>query len=426
MEPILYLAHRIPFPPNKGDKIRSYHLLRFLAQRYRVHLGTFVDRPEDHVHVRALGALTTDRHVASLNPALARARSLSGLLRGEALTVPYYRSAALARWIEASIREHGIRKAVVFSSAMAQYVVGARGLQVVADFCDLDSAKWTQYADTKRWPASAVFRREGARLLAFERAVASGVAATTFATAPERELLARFAPELAPRLHVVGNGVDTEYFAPDAARPSPFAPQDVPIVFTGAMDYWPNIDAVGWFAREVLPALANRWPGVRFYVVGMNAAAAVRALADDPRVVVTGAVADVRPYLQHARAVVVPLRIARGVQNKVLEAMAMARPVVTTAACAAPLTPDAQRALVIADDARDFARELQPLLASERRDLGTRARAAVRADYCWDANLSRFGQLLEGLSTRAPQGDGARGADGKLAAVPARGAGAVP
>lgn len=425
MEPILYLTHRIPFPPNKGDKIRSYHLLRLLAQRYRVHLGTFVDRPEDHAHVSALNALTESRYVASLNPTLARMRGLSGLLRGEALTLAYYRNAGLARWIETSVRAHRIRKAVVFSSAMAHYVAGSLSLDVVADFCDLDSAKWLQYADRKRWPISAIYRREGARLLAFERAVAARVAATTFATVPERELLARVAPELAPRLHVVSNGVDTDYFAPDSARWSPFPSQEVPIVFTGAMDYWPNVDAVIWFAREVLPALADRCPHARFYVVGMNPTAAVRALAAVPRVVVTGAVPDVRPYLQHARAVVVPLRIARGVQNKILEAMAMARPVVTTAACAAPLTPDAQRALLIADDPHGFVRQLQPLLAGERRDLAARARAAVRADYCWEANLSRFGQLLEKLNECAPRNEGVQVADGKLASAPAGEAGAL-
>jgi len=422
-EPILFLAHRIPFPPNKGDKIRSYHLLRFLAERYRVHLGTFVDRTEDREHVRALDPLTAGRLVVALNPARARLRGLAGLLHGQPLTVPYYRSAALARWIDESIRAYAIRKAVVFSSAMAQYVVGSRALQVVADFCDLDSAKWTQYADSKRWPASAVFRREGARLLEFERSVAAQVAATTFATAPERELLARVAPELASRLHVVENGVDVDYFAPDPARPSPFAAGELPIVFTGAMDYWPNVDAVTWFAREVLPALAERCRGARFYIVGMSPAAAVRSLAADPRVAVTGAVADVRPYLQHARVVVVPLRIARGVQNKVLEAMAMARPVVTTPACAAPLTPDARRALVIADDASGFVRELQSLLAGAGADLGAHARAAVRADYCWAANLSRFGQLLDGSTVRKSPDEVARRRD---SATPTRGAGAMP
>ncbi|MCX8006348.1 MAG: TIGR03087 family PEP-CTERM/XrtA system glycosyltransferase, partial [Burkholderiaceae bacterium] len=271
-----------------------------------------------------------------------------------------------------------------------QYVLQEGDLPFVADFCDVDSAKWAQYGEAKAWPASWLYRREARRLLAFERAVAARAAATTFVTEAERELFERLAPESAGRLHAVGNGVDADFFAPAAGRRSPFAAHEIPIVFTGAMDYWPNVDAVTWFAREVLPPLAARHPAVRFYVVGMNPAAAVTALADDRRVVVTGTVPDVRDYLQYAQVVVAPLRVARGVQNKVLEAMAMARPVVTTAACAAALHPDARRALLVADDAPAFAERVHQVLAGAVPGLGERARLAVCARYSWDAHLARF------------------------------------
>ena len=142
MEPLLFLSHRIPFPPNKGDKIRSYHLLRHLAQRYEVHLGTFVDDPADRAHLPALASLCASVFAVDLSPMFARVRSLSGLLSGEALTLPYYRAPALQRWVDATLRANRIGKCAVFCSAMAQFVSDKPGLRSVVDFCDVDSAKW--------------------------------------------------------------------------------------------------------------------------------------------------------------------------------------------------------------------------------------------------------------------------------------------
>ena len=188
----------------------------------------------------------------------------------------------------------------------------------------MDSAKWSQYANSRSWPLSAIFKREGARLLAFERAVANGTEASVFVTPAEAQLFRTLAPECSTRVHHAQNGVDTDYFSPAHELPNPFATDEDAIVFTGAMDYWPNVDAVTWFARDVLPTIATQRPRARFYIVGIAPTPAVQALAQDPRVVVTGRVPDVRPYLKHARVVVAPLRVARGIQNKVLEAMAMA------------------------------------------------------------------------------------------------------
>lgn len=416
MEPILYLVHRIPFPPNKGDKIRSHYLLRFLRSRYRVFLGTFVDQPDDWYHVDTVRAMTAGSHFAPLKPLIGRLRAASGLLTGTALTLPYYRDAGMARWVDATIRTEGIRKAVAFSSPMAQYLVDVDDVRLVADFCDVDSAKWAQYADHAHWPASWIYRREGHRLLAFERAAAARATATTFVSAPEKELFERLAPECAPRLYAVGNGVDTAFFAADDALRSPFASGDVPIVFTGAMDYWPNIDAVTWFARHVLPRVAARCPTARFYVVGMNPAAAVRALTADRRVVVTGTVPDIRAYLQHACVVVVPLRIARGVQNKILEAMAMAKPVVTTPDCVVPLSVGARKCVLVADDVGAFVDRVLEVVSGQAAGLGERARQAICADYAWDASLKRFGELLDGLPGAAGTEDNAPTRPG----VPAR------
>lgn len=397
MQPLLFLAHRIPYPPNKGDKIRSFHLLRFLACHYAVHLGTFVDDPADWVHEPTLAQWCATRHVAGLHRGLARARSLSGLVSGEPLTLPYYRDPALQRWVRQTVAQHGIERAVVFSSAMAQYLDRLPALRLVTDFVDVDSAKWTAYAQRRDWPASIVYRREGARLLGAERRIAARSAACVFVTDAEAELFVTAAPEARGKTVVVGNGVDTEYFSPAAERVSPYPPGTAAIVFTGAMDYWPNVDAVSFFAREVLPRIRTQQPEVRFFVVGMNPAPAVLALAQEPGVTVTGRVDDVRPYLQHARVVVAPLRIARGVQNKALEAMSMARPVVVHEAAARGLRAVRGVEIETAASADEFAGCVLRLLDPAVGDaLGRAARRRVESDYGWDAHLARFLDLVEG------------------------------
>lgn len=401
MEPLLFLAHRIPYPPNKGDKIRSYHLLRYLAERYRVYLGCFVDAPEDAPHVETLRSWCADVCAIRLDPRRARMRSLTGLLTGEALTLPYYRSARLRKWVDGVVQQESIGKAVAFSSPMAQYLIPHPRLRTIVDLVDVDSAKWTAYASEHRWPLSSVYRREGRRLLAFERAAVARSAAGVLVTRAETQLFGRLAPGCSERVHAVENGVDSAYFAPAADRPSPFAAGETPIVFTGAMDYWPNVDAVSWFAREVLPRVRQARPEARFYVVGMNPAAEVRALAADPAVVVTGPVDDVRPFVQHAAVVVAPLRVARGVQNKVLEAMAMARPVVASVAAAEGLRPTVAAELEVAADAEEFTRRLLAMLDPARgHEIGARARARIVAEYSWRASLDRFGELLDGGPTQ--------------------------
>jgi sugar transferase (PEP-CTERM/EpsH1 system associated) len=402
MEPLLYLVHRIPFPPNKGDKIRSYHLLRHLSQRYSVHLGTFVDAAEDRPHVAQLEAMCASHHVETLDPRAARLRSVSGFLTGEPLTLPYYRSSGLQAWVRRAVAQFRIRKAVVFSAAMAQYVEGEAALHTVLDCVDVDSAKWSDYAGRHGWPSSYVYRREGEKLLAFERAAAGRSAATVFVTRSEADLFLRQVPQLTGRVHVVENGVNTDYFAPHAQRPSPYTADERPIVFTGAMDYWPNIDAVSWFAAEVLPRIRAAEPRARFYIVGMNPAPTVQSLGAQPDIVVTGTVADVRPYVQHARAVVAPLRVARGIQNKILEAMALARPVVASRAAGGGISGVAGEEFEVAESADDFAqavlRALQPEVAER---VGAAARRRIVADYAWDRNLAAFDRLLDAPAAAA-------------------------
>ncbi len=397
MANLLYLVHRLPYPPNKGDKVRSYHLLRHLLRQHRVFLGTFIDDPDDEQHLPTLKAMCPDLHVERIQPGLAKVKSLSGLLRGEALTLAYYRSAGMQRWVDKVAAEHELQASVVFSSAMAPFAQSlAPRVPMLVDFVDVDSAKWTQYAPAHKWPMSAVYRREGARLLAYEREVAAEARRSFFVTPNETALFVSQAPECADVVQSISNGVDADFFEPDPARANPFTADEQAVVFTGAMDYWPNVDGVSWFVSDMLPLLRERWPRARFYIVGRSPSPQVQALAGE-HVVVTGTVPDVRPYLQHACAVVAPLRVARGIQNKILEAMAMEQPVVTVPSCAEAIGADSSQGLLQADTAEAFVQALQPLMddATHARELGGRARRFVLENYSWHAHLSGIDACLE-------------------------------
>jgi len=399
MANILYLVHRLPYPPDKGDKVRSYHLLKHLAAEHRVFLGTFVDDPADEVHLPMLRTLCEDVCAVPLAPRSARLRSLSGLASGQPLTLCYYDNARLRDWVRQTVAHRNIDLVLVFSSSMAQYAEAGWGLPTLVDLVDVDSAKWTDYAAAHAWPMSWLYGREGERLLAYERAVVARAQHAFLVTQKEVDLFVRLAPECAAKLSALGNGVDADFFSPQTDRPSPFTAAEWPLVFTGAMDYWPNIDAVTWFSQDVLPALRARWPALRLHIVGRNPSAAVRALAGEA-VAVTGTVPDVRPYLQHAAAVLAPLRLARGVQNKVLEAMAMARPVIAAGACVEALDARPGQDILVADNAPAFLAQLAMLFdePAQAAAVGRAGRRCVVDHYSWPAQLAHLDQTMTACS----------------------------
>jgi sugar transferase (PEP-CTERM/EpsH1 system associated) len=401
--PLLFLCHRMPYPPNKGDKVRSFHLLEHLASRYRVFLGTFVDDPHDCEHVERIQRLCAGVCVQAITPVVARIFSLSALAKGVPLSVAYYRNPALTAWVREVVRRERIKSALVFSSPMFQFVAGLRDLHVVTDFVDVDSMKWTQYAAGTRAGLSWLYRREGERLLAYEREAAARSAAALFVTDAEARLFRRLAPECADRTRTVENGVDIGYFDPEIPMQSPYPAGEQAIVFTGAMDYRPNVEAVTWFAEHVLSAVARHRPETRFYVVGARPTRAVLALRDKG-VVVTGGVPDIRPFIRHAAVAVAPLRIARGVQNKVLEAMAMERAVVVSREAAVGIDAVAGRDFVVAGTASQFAESIGALLADPAyaTALGSAARMRVNERYSWGANLARLGIYLQKVDARQP------------------------
>ncbi len=397
---LLYLVHRIPFPPNKGDKIRSFNILKFLARHYQIYLATFVDDHNDWQYLSGLDKYCADKYVAPLKSTQAKLRSLPALLGSQPMSVPYYYDSGMHAWIDARCKQNQFDVVLVFSSAMAQYVMGDvwSNIRRVIDFVDVDSDKWLQYADKKSWPMSWIYRREGNTLLQYDKQVANDFDASLFVSAKEAELFASMPGVTSEKVTHADNGVDTDYFSPDNDYPNPFADNEQAIVFTGAMDYWANADAVAWFAREVMPGILKAHPDVRFYIVGSKPTREVLELQSLPAVEVTGAVNEIRPYLAHARLAVAPMRIARGVQNKVLEAMAMAKAVVVSPQGFDGIVADAGTELVVEQTAASFVDAITKLLddPSRAEQMGRIARANIEQNYAWENSLQALIPVLEG------------------------------
>ena len=405
MDDLIFLAHRLPFPPDKGDKIRSWRMLSHLAERFRVHLGAFIDDRRDAAHVGELRRICASLFCPGIDPVLARLKSAAALVTGQSLTERYFHDRRMARWVAATMARVRPRFAFVYCSAMAPYLMPYRFTGGIVDMVDADSEKWRQYAASSRFPANLLYRREGETVLALERRAAARFERTLFVSSAEANLFLKRAPEAKDRVLAIGNGVDLDRFNPDRSFASPYAQGTRAVVFTGAMDYRPNIDAVLWFAAEVMPLLRGRAPGLEFWIVGSNPASSVCRLAQAPDIRVTGRVPDIRPYLAGAFAAVAPLRIARGIQNKVLEAMAMGKPVVASPKALEGISLKPGEEALVASNAEDFAAALLRVWRGEEPAMGARARALVEADYRWEAKLAALDALYENSDRTAQRGE---------------------
>lgn len=394
---LLFLVHRIPFPPNKGDKIRSFNVLKLLAKHFCVHLGAFVDDQDDFKHVDKLNAYCASTCLLSLNTRSAKLKSLSGILTARPLTLPYYFDRKMQHWVDEVIDRENIGKSLVFSSSMAQYLSGDRycGLKRLIDFVDIDSDKWSQYIKSAPLQMKPVYIYEARMLLAWEKKITAEFDHSFFVSQSESDLFKQLSPHSADKVSHFNNGVDTEFFSPKHVFDSPYEDNQTPIVFTGAMDYWANADAVIWFSQRVLPALCQQNPQLKFYIVGSKPDSKVKALAELPNIVVTGAVDDIRPYLAHAVVSVAPMRIARGIQNKVLEAMAMEKIVVVSPQGYEGINASNGQELLLAEDENDWINVINDLLSGEMgASMGCAARKRVVNDYSWQGSLARLEQYL--------------------------------
>jgi sugar transferase (PEP-CTERM/EpsH1 system associated) len=295
---------------------------------------------------RELAGKCASVYVERFHPVPALAGAAFRFAAGKCLTLAYYESARMKAYVESLPRPEAT---VAYSTAMAQYA--PEGVPLLLDMTDVDSEKWFGYSSTRRF--GWVYAMEGRRLQSQEGAWARRAKATTVVTLAEAALLRSIVPEAAIRCS--GNGVDFDYFDPERTPRLPELEGRRFLVFLGAMGYHPNIDAVCWFSREVFAELRRRDPGLEFLIVGRDPSRAVRRLTEQAGVSVVGTVADVRPYLAGSLAVVAPLRIARGVQNKVLEAVAMGKRVMASPAVCETFGGDVPEGVVRCESAGDYA-----------------------------------------------------------------------
>jgi sugar transferase (PEP-CTERM/EpsH1 system associated) len=398
MRDLLFLSHRIPYPPDKGEKIRAWRMFRHLARRFRIHLGCFVDDPDDAARVAELRPLCADLACFPLDRRKQRFKALVHVRPGQPLTLGYFHDERLRHWVDATLARQPIRHIFAYSSAVAHYVMRATAPVRVLDMVDVDSTKWTSYAATAGWPARLVFAREGRTLLAFERRAVGAFTHSIFVSEAEWRHFVELAPEARACTGWVDNGVDFAHFSPDVDFADPFpasAPTGAPrLVFTGRMDYRPNIDAATWFARAVMPVLRGRIPDARFAIVGAAPTPEVARLADLPGIIVTGRVADTRPWLAHASIVVAPLQIGRGTQNKVLEGMAMARPVIATPQAFEGVQAIPERDILLASGVERTIERITDILSGRHPGLGAAARRAVEHHHDWSVTLARLDDLF--------------------------------
>ena len=395
---ILFLTNRVPFPPNKGDKIRTFHQLDHLAQSHDVYCACFVDSSDDLEHAEALSQWCKGVAAIRWNKTTAFFRAVHGWVGGRTLSQSAYRDKAmfgeLARWSE-TIRFDSV---VAFSTMMAPYALAVPARRRVLDMCDVDSQKWLDYAIGSGFFRSRILRSEGRRLRAVERQCLDVFDATILITDRERQIIDP-AGQI-NNLHVIPNGVTLPVdSSPPVSRCEPV------IGFLGAMDYRPNVEGICWFVHRSWPAILAEVPDARLMIVGRNPARPVSQLARTRGVEVVGEVADVQSYLRRCRVVVAPLHIARGLQNKVLEAMAVRRPVVATSAVADGLQVLKGRHILVADEAETFARKVADLcrfdaLCQEIADAGYRR---VAMYYYWPEALDRYERVVLGTPASSAQ-----------------------
>lgn len=404
---LLFLTHRIPYPPHKGEKIRTYHQVRFLAERgWRIHLFSLADDPADLDGVEVLRKFCAQVHVQCLRPWRDKILAAAALVRKRPMSVGYFYSEKLQRILDGALQQRLPDAVLCSCSPMAEYLYRShsltsmlkkrrpRKISFVMDFMDVDSEKWRQYAETTHSPLAWLYRLEHELLCRYEKKVASDFDHVAVVSRSEAEILKQNGLSAAS-IHVVSNGVDTDYFYPAHSSVS-VPPGQYRMVFCGVMSYKPNVDAVLWFVREIFPLIRSSWPHAVFTIVGSNPTPAVRRLSALSGVEVTGWVEDVRPYIGRSHVVVVPLRLTRGVQNKVLEAMAMEKPVVATSAALDGLCVTPGSDVLCADDPPSFADAVARLANNpeERRLLGRNARRYVLERHCWSREIAKLDSLL--------------------------------
>jgi sugar transferase (PEP-CTERM/EpsH1 system associated) len=389
----------MPFPPNRGDKIRSYHILKALADIAPVHVATLAEDERDLSHEGHLDEVAKSHCLAVRSKSLWRA-GLEALASGKPVSLTAFHHGGLQDYVSRVLESQRIDTIYVFSGQMGQYIPASYSGRVVLDLVDVDSAKFEAYGKSgfplKRW----VNMRES-RLLAREEArLARRADETLLVSEAEVDLFkSRFRAHTGARISALGNGIDTGFFDPAIVQPAPALSSSVGpnIVFTGQMDYAPNIVAALRLMQNILPRIRQRYPEAQCHIVGRNPASSLLARDRYDGCRIWGEVDDIRPFIAAADIVIAPLSIARGVQNKVLEAMAMARPILLTSAAATGIGGRDGVDLVIADTDQALAERAVRLLdePATRSAMGEAARRFVIQNRNWQAMLAPLSELID-------------------------------
>jgi sugar transferase (PEP-CTERM/EpsH1 system associated) len=398
---LLFISQRIPYPLNKGDRIRSSHELHaFIERGHEVHLLAFADDLNDLNYQVDLRRMCATVEIVPLRRVWAGARALINLACMRPLSLGYFASRKMRRLVRRAVSKNDFDAVFVCSSPMAQYVPRELVSRAVVDMADVDSERRRDCAGGANPLMSWIHSLEWKRLREYEYKIISSIAKTVVTTRREAALLDRIDEfTRRARLQTISNGVDLDYFQPSSQSPDTISPR---LVFVGAMDHFANVEGARYFAEEVFPLIRSRESRAKFSIIGANPTDEVKKLARYPGVIVTGEAPDARPYLREATLCVVPLRIARGAQNEILEVMAAGKAVIASPEAVAGLRVIDGEQLIIADSARRFADAALEVTrnARLRESLETQARHFVEDKHDWKPLLQRLVELVEAVGRR--------------------------
>ena len=397
---ILYVCHRFPFPPRRGGKIRPFNMIRHLSRQHEVHVASLARSPQEAREGEGLRDYCARYDMGVVNAPMQVARMLARLPTLAPSSLGYVYSSGLARSVRTALSQEAFDLVFVHCSSVAQYVEHVEGIPKILDFGDMDSQKWLEYARYKPFPLSLGYALEGYKLEREERRVARRFDFCTATTRAEWETLEGYRTGVPSDWFP--NGVDAEYFAPSGEAYDPDT-----IAFVGRMDYYPNQECMFDFCANTLPLVKARRPAVKLAIVGADPSPAVRRLGEIPGVTVTGSVPDVRPFVRGAALMVAPLNIARGTQNKILEAMAMGVPVVTSRVAAGGVDAQGGEHLLVAATPAEYAAAIERIASdpAERGRLAAAGRARMLSHHAWDRSMRRLDAIIDRcIANRATHG----------------------
>ncbi|WP_418647186.1 TIGR03087 family PEP-CTERM/XrtA system glycosyltransferase [Thauera butanivorans] len=387
---ILYVCHRFPFPPKRGGKIRPFNMIRHLSQRHEVSVCSLARSEAEAQEGRGIQPHCARFEMAVVSNPVQTARMLARLPSPVPSSMGYFYSPELARKVDALLASERFDLIFVHCSSVAQYVEKVRGIPKILDFGDMDSQKWLEYVNYKSFPLSMGYWLEGTKLVREEKRLARRFDLCTATTRAEWETLESYGTGVSSDWFP--NGVDADFFKPDGDGYDPDT-----ISFIGRMDYYPNQEAMFRFCDEVWPLLRSRRPDMKLLIVGADPIPAVQKLGERAGITVTGSVPDVRPYILRSAAMVAPLNIARGTQNKILEAMAMGVPVVSSRIAAGGVDAVAGEHLLVADSAQEYAEAVASIIEqpAERDRLARAGRERMLSHHAWPRSMERLDTILD-------------------------------